>query len=1440
MGIAILGPLTIDGATGPLRHHDRVVLTVLAVRPGEPVSADRLADALWGDDPPDTWGKVVQGCVVRLRKTLGSDAIETTPQGYRLTLPADEVDSHRFERLLGRGRELLTLAEPERASFVLSEAMGLWRGPALVELDGWSGGRVESARLDELRRDAEELEVDAALRAGRAREVLGQAQRLVGEAPLRERRWALLALAQYQSGQQVQALRTLRQVRAVLANELGLDPGPELVALEQAILRQDPTLVVEAALPEPDATCPYRGLVAYGVADADTFFGREDEVAECLRRLASTGVLAVVGPSGSGKSSLVRAGVAAALVRQGRRVHVVTPGRHPLDVLDGLPTNGTAPVLVVDQCEEVVTQCESVEERARFFDALAAYAEHDPLVVTLRADHLGGTTEHTSFARLLERGLFLLGPMGPDQLRTCIERPAQQSGLLLEAGLVDLLLREVEGEAGALPLLSHALRETWSHREGRTLTVAGYRASGGIREAVARSAEEVYERVPDDQRVMVRDLMLRLVTSTPDGAPVRSRVPRRLVADDEEHAAVVEQLVRARLLTSDEGVLVLAHEALVDAWPRFRQWLEDDAEGQKVLRHLAVAADTWATMGRPESELYRGVRLAQALDWQQQTGPDLTTVEREFLTASQNQVDADLQEARRRALHEQEARRRTRRLAAGLAAVTALALVAAGSATWFQQSASDRAADAAAASTEADANRLAALSRTVRSIDLSLLLAAQAFRTADTPATRDGLLSSLLENGRATRVIDVGNASLSSTLADGGRTLFVDATSQLFAWEPDSSEPPRNILRWGNKRVDVAGAPTDDLVAVARWRNDDTPVVGVFDSKGRQRLLLDGVDEVGGGPIALGFSPDSRRLYLTAFAYDDRTPGPQGVYLRELDIATGELLRSELVHRRPPSTYWMLSSMSEDAAWSVSYDGDDPSRAVMVETRTGRRVPLTIPPRAAAPMSFIALPTGVALAWDDGTVSLFDAAGTETQVLEAHRVEVDDIVVSPDGSWAAIGDGSGLVTVWDVDAASGTWSPRETLTGLEGSLSLTTGADSSSLVTVSGDGTVVVWDLSAGAGLGTRLAGLGRSRWISNTPADVVPGRLVVAPTRGGPADAPWWTHERVAAVFLDPRTGDVVDRVPTGRNRLSFLGSSVSVSPDRSLVAVTHQVGTVVLDARTREEVARITLDEMSAFQEPMPENVWCTAWTPDGSKLLLCAEGEEYDADDGNLVVVDTDTWEVAKDRIDVGGSVQSAELSPDGSLLALGMVLQIVDEAPPGLVKLLDTRTFEVVREIELGTDHFPYDVSFSPDGRRLAVGVDTGLVFVADVATGQLLGEPARAHSSSVGQVEWLPDNRTVVSSGFDTKVTLYDADRGLVRETMPVALDDVDDGHTYLLRAGRADVGAFTRQKPGRTYPLDPQVWLDRACAVAGRDLTRDEWVSYLPGRDYRRTCGGRP
>ena len=305
-GIALLGPLVVHGEGGrpavALGPRDRVVLAALAVPHGEVVSAERLADALWGERPPASWNKVVPGCVMRLRKALGAAAIGTTAHGYRLAVPGEEIDAQRFERMVRRGGELLTLGESERAAHVLGEALAMWRGPPLIELAEWEPGRTEAIRLHELRLHAEEARLDACLKSGRHREVLSEAQARVAEAPLRERRWALLALAQYLAGGQGDALRTLRQARSVLASELGVDPGPELAALEQAILRQDPALVVEAAPAAASVMCPYLGLVPYDVGDAEAFFGRDLEITECVRRLATTEVLAVVGPSGSGKS----------------------------------------------------------------------------------------------------------------------------------------------------------------------------------------------------------------------------------------------------------------------------------------------------------------------------------------------------------------------------------------------------------------------------------------------------------------------------------------------------------------------------------------------------------------------------------------------------------------------------------------------------------------------------------------------------------------------------------------------------------------------------------------------------------------------------------------------------------------------------------------------------------------------------------------------------------------------------------------------------------------------------------------------------------------------------------------------------------------------------------------------------------------------------------
>ncbi len=373
-GIGLLGPLQVDGGDG-LEPRDRIVLSVLAVRRGNVVAPDEFAEALWGERPPASWPKQVQICIGRLRKVLGPAAIETVAGGYRLALDGEDVDGFQFEHLIDRARVLRATGQVDRAAASYARALSLWRGRPLDEVDGWLPGQSEAARLEELRRTAEEDWLDCRLAAGEHREVVVEAQALVTAEPLRERRWAILALAQYRCGRQGDALRSLTRARHELVDALGIDPGADLVALEEAILRQDPTLsaVPEAAV--ASEACPYKGLAAYDVGDEEAFFGRDTEIAACLERLGSTPLLLVTGPSGCGKSSLVRAGLVPALRRRGQTVVVFVPGADPEAAMDTAIAEVDGPaLLVIDQFEELLALGHPPAVVGRFCRRVAEHA----------------------------------------------------------------------------------------------------------------------------------------------------------------------------------------------------------------------------------------------------------------------------------------------------------------------------------------------------------------------------------------------------------------------------------------------------------------------------------------------------------------------------------------------------------------------------------------------------------------------------------------------------------------------------------------------------------------------------------------------------------------------------------------------------------------------------------------------------------------------------------------------------------------------------------------------------------------------------------------------------------------------------------------------------------------------------------------------------------
>jgi WD40 repeat protein len=294
--------------------------------------------------------------------------------------------------------------------------------------------------------------------------------------------------------------------------------------------------------------------------------------------------------------------------------------------------------------------------------------------------------------------------------------------------------------------------------------------------------------------------------------------------------------------------------------------------------------------------------------------------------------------------------------------------------------------------------------------------------------------------------------------------------------------------------------------------------------------------------------------------------------------------------------------------------------------------------------------------------------------------------------------------------------------------------------------------------------------------------------------------------------------------------GSSVAVSPDGAMVAVTWGLGTTVLDARTRREIATIELPPNGSSLpsgETLPATpVWSAGWTPDGRTLLLGANvGDIVEPTGGYLVAVDTGTWQVRKKTIDTGGG-QQIELSPDGRLLA-------VSSSSAGEVVLLDATSLEEVRRLRLADADFGSDLSFSPDGRYLAAGSTLGGLYVFDTRTWDLATAPAQLHDNALLQVEWLPDGRTVATSGVDGRVFLFDVQRGQLRGR---PLGNPGEGYAHLMPGPTDELVVLHGERPGRRYPLEPRVWLDEACAIAGRNLTRAEWQRYLPDRPYERTC----
>ena len=778
MEFRVLGPLEVLRDSRPVElgaGKQRALLAVLICHRNTPVPSERLVDALWGSTPPRTAADNLRVYVYHLRRALGDgNRITRHHHGYAALVAPGELDVDRFVELTGQGRQAhdhLTAAAKFR------QALELWRGTPYVDVDvtGATALHEEVRRLEEQRQAVLELRVDADLAAGRHTELVAELPGLAARYPLRERLHTQLMLALDGAGRRAEALEVFNRLRARLADELGLDPSERSWRVQSAILRGDASVEPPAddhdGRPAEHAVCPYPGLVPFDVADAPLFFGRERLLAEGMARLVTHRLLAVVGPSGSGKSSLARAGLLARLARD-HETAVRRPGAHPGTRLPARLTERGAPfVLLVDQCEEAFTECTDAEERARFFDALTSAAadpaRHVLVIVVLRADYYGHCAAHPALAEALGRAQVLVGPMGEAELRRVIERPAALTGLRVADGLSDALVADVAGRSGALPLLATALRELWERGHDGLLTLDGYVATGGVHGAVARLAERAYQELSPARRAVARRVLLRLAAPGDGDTMVRRRAPRAELAalGGGDLDAVLRTLTAHRLVNVDDGAVEIAHEAVLAEWPRLREWLTEDLAGLRLHRALTAAATAWASGGHAQEDLLRGVRLAAAVEWAEPRTAELTTVETDFLTASRAAADRAASAARARALAQSRANRRLRRLVVALVAAL-VGTVAAGGAALVQR---DRAEERSRA---AHSRELAARSASEGDLDRALLLAVAATRVDDSPAADGALLSALVRADYLSAVTLLPVSVVGTALAPGDRFLY--------------------------------------------------------------------------------------------------------------------------------------------------------------------------------------------------------------------------------------------------------------------------------------------------------------------------------------------------------------------------------------------------------------------------------------------------------------------------------------------------------------------------------------------------------------------------------------------------------------------------------------------------------------------------------------------
>jgi WD40 repeat protein/transcriptional regulator with XRE-family HTH domain len=1244
--------------------------------------------------------------------------------------------------------------------------------------------------------------------------------------------------------EQNERLPDIPTIEARFVSALGLEEEPKAVArlldLAANVRREDAPAT---------GMSPYKGLKYFDESDADFFVGREALTSKLIEHVLSLAAteslegprfLAIVGASGSGKSSLVRAGLVSALrwnqVSTDWDVRVFTPTAHPLEnlaatlpdesssvtaiaaLMDDLARdprslqifakrklgarNGMRLLLVVDQFEELFALCHSEEERASFIsNLLTAASETDGpviLVMTLRADFYAHCASYPRLREALTKHQEYIGAMNAEELRRAIEEPARRGRWELEPGLVDLLLHDVGREPGALPLLSHALFETWQRRRGHRMTLSGYAASGGVRGAIAETAESVFvDQFTHEQQAIARRIFLRLTELGDDsgaGDTRRRATFQELILKPEEATttrAVLKALADARLIITSEDSAEVAHEALIREWPTLHAWLEENREGLRLHRQLTEAAQDWSETNHDPDLLYRGVRLAQAREWASIHDDEMNALEVEFLAASieageheaaerEAQRQRELEAAQKlaetekaRAEEQASSLKRLRQRGVFLIGALVLATVAAIFAGVFAKNSQKQAlissvrelSIAANLNLEVDPGR-------------SILLALQAVNKTYTkdhtvlPEAEEALHSAVQASRIELTLRGHTDAVWSAVFSpDGKRIVTASGDGTVKVWDAvtgkellsvksvtkDTRPPGSAFEAWGWFWY-ATFSPDGKYLATA----DGDGIAHIWDAvTGEERLALEGhSDEV----YHIEFSPDGSRLV---------TVSPDGLAII-WDALTGEKLRTI---SEGAVLYWGV--FSPDGSRIAIANHDDGWISIW-DAFTGERL-LTLPHENAQVESVAYSPDGrrIVTISNDQIVRIWDAgSGKELRTLYGSTSSATNAAYSPDGTRIAAVVGNGQIRIWNAETG------QELLTVAGHSLDVLTVAfspDGDRIVTASRDGTARVWSVSPSRELLTLVNG------------------PVTSSAQAALAYSPDGT--RLAAAYSDP-TAKVWD-LTTGEQLLSLVGHTegvtfITYNSDGTRIATASEDGTAkVWDAQTGKE-----LWTLSGHKDP----VLGVAFSPDGARLATASEdwtAKVWDAQTGKIIFT--------FDHTDLATSVV---FSPDGKTIATA-------SGAGRTVNLWNALTGETLFSLTGHTDYVG-QIVFSPDGTHLATASRDGSAKVWDAVSGKEL-LTLWGHNGTVFSVAFSPNGKTIATASADKTAKLWDALTGKELLTL-----HAPDGLTSVAFSPDGfQLAVASRDGTDRIFLLRIEDLIELANQRVTRSLTTEECQQYL-------------